>query len=213
MKLCTAVAFVAVVSAAASAAQTPPSGGVPGRFGQYQEPKYSTAILHPNPDVRRLFSGSWNGDEWRKLTTLSRPEQETLYVKTGGEFYRITDKGTIADVKKAFEPMNRVSKEMSDLGKQWEQAGKRFSEDQRKRDREAEADEKENGDGWRTSYEARMKVFRQAMAKYQKEQSGYSQQMSALGRKMGEASRAAIRRLEEVLDRAFDKGFAEKVDL
>ena len=188
-----------------------------------QNSKYSYAIVNGDGSIHS--SGSWHSDEWKALK--ERSKQETLYVRKDGQMYEITDKNVIGQVRKAYEPLAQIGKEMGALGQEQGKLGKEQGEMGKKYGeiaKEISEAAREHGQNMGKDEKAREK-FEQAMARLHEMQAElgkkhehygalhqeFGKKHAALGKKMSEAAKAADAKSTKLIDDAFAKGLAKKI--
>lgn len=165
-------------------------------------------------------------DGFSSDTLREKAKEDTLFVKKDGDLYAITDKSTIAQTKAAFEPMEKLGKQMGELGRQQGEVGREYGKVGAK---QGEIGRKMGEVGREMGEAARegksMAPFREKMKQLQEEmkaagseiraglaekQKAFGAKMGEFGRQMGAASKEADEKITKLIDDAFARGLAHK---
>lgn len=197
-------------------------------FASAQRHGYSYALI--TKDGNSIMSNwSFNSGDPR----FEKGGQERLYVKRSGKMYVITDSSTIAQLKKAVEPMQKIGLRQSAIGDKQSQIGEvqsRIGEKQSKLgeqmgklgEQTGQLSEKYAHSNNDDEYEAKqqeiqskmdalqrqMDALQREMEKPSKQQEELGRQQEALGRLQEKAGRQAEPKIQKIIDAAFAKGLA-----
>jgi bla regulator protein blaR1 len=213
------IAFTAVATSLAGAQSVT-------SYGQNQ--KYSYALTG-----KEGHSFVNNGDGKDFWSARQKGKADTLYVRKSGKTYTITDKATIAQMRKAIEPMVKIGKKQGEIGAQQSKIGEQQSkigEKQGELGRQMGEVGSQMGELATRQYsdedreakqeqlQKKMEVLQNQMDKLNGLMDKPSRQQEELGKKQGElgkqqekASVEAQGKIEKIIDEAFAKGLAKPV--
>ena len=192
-------------------------GALAVSFGQSTR-KYSYALVTKNG---KSIMENWDGSDDQSLFHKAGPDR--FYVKKDGKLYVITDRASIAGVKKAMEPVMKIAAQQTAIGDQQTKIG---NQQTKVGDKQAKLGEEMGKIGEQMGnqpsqdemdkLQARMNELQKQMDALSKEMDGPSKQQDALGRKQDalgkqqdKASAEAETKINRIIDDAFSRGLAK----
>ena len=188
---------------------------------QRHQRKYSYALVTKNGNS--TFE-NWDGND-QSISRKGGPDR--LYVKKDGKLFIITDSSTIAQMKKAMEPMMKIAAKQSAVGDQQSKIGdeqtkigdkqsKLGDEMSKIGEKMGEVGSHQGSDGEMQKLQDQMNVLQKQMDELNKQMSGPSQKQdelsrkqSELGRQQDKASAEAEKKIDHIIDDAFAHGLAK----
>lgn len=199
-------------------------------FASAQRQNYSYALVTRNGESM-MSNWSFNSDD----THFQKAGPDRLYTKRDGKLYVIYDAATLAEMRKAVEPMQEIGRKQSALGEKQSRLGEiqsRIGEKQSKLGEQmgrlgeemGKLSEKYAGhENQDNEYEARqqdlqskmdvlqrqMDALQKEMEKPSRQQDALGRQQDALGRQQQRAQDIAEPKIERIIDAAFARGLAK----
>jgi len=152
-------------------------------------------------DGERGTSMTGDSADWSTIKTLrKRISGDFLWFRDGGKPYIVQDAGVLARARKAWEPVDKLGKEMDVRGREMDKHGKVM---------DALGKDMERAAAGTKPDEAKMHALERRMNDAGKPMDALGKQMDALGKRMDAESRTADKTVRALIREAVDKGLAQ----
>lgn len=167
--------------------------------------------IYKNGDRSTMrINGAWS----KRLGEVVRKYgNEFVWVQTNGRSYVIRDAATLAEVRAAFRDCEALEPSMREV----ERRMKPFEDEMETIEERVDTlgdslDDEDLTDRTRQSIEDKLAVAEREMADVERRMAGIEREMEKIEKEMERVEKIAEARFEQVVERAIDRGIAERVD-